>query len=106
ALSPSRASSFYLTRDAADDLADIRRYLDPIPERFAAPIRRGLRGILQEIATHPQRGASHSEATRLIGQEVKTRVFPPYRIFYKDLRGTPEVLAILHTAQDVSTLLR
>ncbi len=62
--------------------------------------------MLHEIATNPQRGNTHSEASRILGQDVKTRVVPPYRFFYRDLHGTPEILAILHTAQDVPSLLR
>jgi plasmid stabilization system protein ParE len=89
-----------------DDLEDIRRYFTPIPERFSAPIRRALRAMLYEIAANPQRGHSHTEATRFLGQEVRTRAVPPYRIFYRDLRGLPEILAVLHTAQDVSAILR
>jgi plasmid stabilization system protein ParE len=67
---------------------------------------RGLRAMLSEIAENPQRGAGHSEATRLLGQEVRTRVVTPYRIFYRDCNGTSEILAILHTAQDVNTIVR
>lgn len=105
-MSRTPASRFYLAREASEDLAAIRTYLDDIPVRFSAPIRRALRSMLHEIVANPQRGATHSEATRYLGQEVKTRVVPPYRLFYRELRGTPEVLAILHTAQDVSALLR
>jgi plasmid stabilization system protein ParE len=63
-----------------------------------------------QIANAPdhstRRGASRSEASRILGQDVMTRAVPPYRIFYRHLRGTPEILAILHTAQDVPSLLR
>jgi hypothetical protein len=38
--------------------------------------------------------------------EVRTRAFPPYRLFYRDDRGTPEIIAIIHMAQDVSAILR
>jgi len=31
---------------------------------------------------------------------------PPYRIFYRELGGVPEILAVLHTAQDISAILR
>ena len=98
-------SRFYLTRDAAADLEEIRSYLRPVPERFALPIRRGLRSLLEEIAAYPDRGANHSQATRLLGQEVRTRALPPYRIFYRDHIGTPEVLAILHMARDGDSIL-
>ncbi len=96
---------YHLTRDAFADLDEIRNYLDRIPERYAAPIRRGLRSLLREIAAHPHRGAGHSQATRLLSQEVRTRAMPPYRIFYRDNNGTPEVLALLHTARDIDSIL-
>jgi plasmid stabilization system protein ParE len=92
---------YYLTRDAFADLDEIRRYLDPFPERYTLPIRRGLRSLLQEIAVYPDRGANHSQATRLLGQ----RALPPYRIFYRNQQGTPEVIAILHMARDVKSIL-
>jgi plasmid stabilization system protein ParE len=99
-------SRFYLSPHAIADLEDIRSYFTPIPERFGAPIRRALRAMLHVIAANPQRGNSHSEATRFLGQDVKTRAVPPYRIFYRDLRGVPGILGILHTAQDISAILR
>ncbi len=99
-------SRFYLSPHAAENLEDIRRYFVPIPDRFGLPVRRALRAMLHEIAAHPERGNSHSEATRLLAHRVKTRAVPPYRTFYRDLRGVPEILGILHTAQDVSTILR
>jgi plasmid stabilization system protein ParE len=97
---------FYLTRQAGDDLAEIRRYFAPIPNPFGLPIRKALRAMLNEIAKNPQRGSSHSEATRILGQDIRTRAVPPYRIFYRDLNGVPEIPAVLHTAQDVSEILR
>ena len=99
-------SRFYLSPPAMADLEDIRRYFTPIPERFGAPIRRALRTMFHEIAASPQRGRSHSEATRFLGQDVRTRAVPPYRIFYRELGGVPEILAVLHTAQDISAILR
>jgi len=87
------------------DLADIRNYLDPVPERYAQPIRRGLRLLLQEIAAYPERGTVHGESTRLLGQEVRSRLLALYRVFYREHSGAPEVLAILHMARDASTIL-
>jgi len=99
-------SRFYLTEHAGEDLDDIRSYFADIPDRFGLPVRQALRTMLHEIAANPQRGSSHSEGTRILGQEVRTRAVPPYRIFYRELRGVPEILAILHTAQDISAILR
>jgi len=98
-------SRFCFTSYSSADLDEIRAYHQTIPDRFGMPIRRALRAMLHEIAAHSHRGAIHSEATRPLGQQVNTRAVPPYRIFYRDRNGSSEILAILHTAQDVSALL-
>jgi plasmid stabilization system protein ParE len=73
--------------------------------KHAAPIRRSLRSLLREVASHPNRGRNHSAATRILGEEVRTCAASPYRIFYRDNSGTPEVLAILHMARDIEAIL-
>lgn len=98
-------TAYRLTPAALEDLHDIRSYLDPVPERYAEPIRRGLRLIFREIAAFPDRGATHSQATRTMGQEVRTRVLPPYRIFYREIGDSVQILAILHTARDIDRIL-
>jgi plasmid stabilization system protein ParE len=98
-------SRFFLTRYASQDLDEIRFYLAPVPERHAAPIRRHLRSLLHEIAAYPERGAIHSQATRIFGEEIRTRALPPYRIFYRDHNDSPEVVAILHMARDAQRIL-
>jgi plasmid stabilization system protein ParE len=98
-------SRYFLSGPAKNDLAEIRRYLDPNPDRYTRPIRHGLRLMIEDIGLNPQRGAIHSEATRLLGQEVRTRVLPPYRLFYRDSHAIPEIVAVIHTARDVSSIL-
>ena len=41
----------------------------------------------------------------MLGEEVRTRALPPYRIFYRDRGGLAEVIAVLHTARDVNSIL-
>ena len=60
---------YYLTRDASEDLDEIRRYLDRVPEQHAAPIRRSLRSLLREVASHPNRGRNYSAGTRILGEK-------------------------------------
>ncbi len=98
-------SRFYLTHHASEDLDEIRRYLAPVSERYAAPIRRHLRSLLHEIAAYPERGAIHSQAARIFGEEIRTRALPPYRIFYRDHNGSPEVIAIIHMARKAERIL-
>jgi len=96
---------FYFSPEASADLDEIQRYLDQIPKQRVAPIRKGLRELIREIASHPDRGANHSQATLIFGFEVRTRVVTPYRIFYRDNRGVPEIIAVLHTARDIESIL-
>jgi plasmid stabilization system protein ParE len=96
---------FYFSPEASADLDEIQHYLDEIPRQHVVPIRRGLQNLIREIASHPDRGASHSQATLIFGFEVRTRVVIPYRIFYRDNRGIPEIIAVLHTARDIRSIL-
>jgi plasmid stabilization system protein ParE len=84
---------YHLTRYASGDLDEICLYLEH------------LRKLIHEIASHPDRGTNHSGATRILGQETRTRITGPYKMFYRDNRGTPEILAILHMARDVEAIL-
>jgi len=91
--------------DASADLDDIRRYLARVPQRYAAPIRQALRSLLHDIAANPQRGANHGLATGILGEEVKSRPLPPYRIFHRDDNGIPEILGIIDMRRDMATIL-
>jgi plasmid stabilization system protein ParE len=96
---------YHLTRYASGDLDEICLYLEQVPEQYASRIRQNLRKLIHEIASHPDRGTNHSGATRILGQETRTRITGPYKMFYRDNRGTPEILAILHMARDVEAIL-
>jgi plasmid stabilization system protein ParE len=43
--------------------------------------------------------------TRLLGEEVRSRLVHPYRIYYRLGASTPEVIAILHGARDQRSIL-
>ena len=47
----------------------------------------------------------HSEASRILGQDIRTRPFSRYRVFYRTDKPIPEILAVLHTARDLGTIL-
>ena len=94
-----------LTPDASADLGEIREYYDNLPAQHVEPIMSGLQALLYDVASHPPRGTIHSSATRMLGEEVRTRALPPYRIFYRDRGGLAEVIAVLHTARDVNSIL-
>jgi plasmid stabilization system protein ParE len=95
----------HLSRSASEDLDEIRRYLDTIPRRYAQPIAKAIRALLEEVAAHPDRGSSYSAATLVLHQEIKSRALPPYRIFYRVQDQIPEVVAVVHMARDVESIL-
>ena len=87
------------------DLDDILAYLDGLPDEPANRILDSIEETLQSIAKQPYLCAAHSELTRLLGEEVRSRLVSPYRIFYRVGRSGPEILSILHGARDQRNLL-
>jgi len=87
------------------DLDEVLAYIDELPERPANRILDSLEETLQSIAGHPFLGAPHSHLTRLLGEEVRSRLVAPYRIFYRMGRSTPEIISILHGARNQSAIL-
>ena len=61
--------------------------------------------MLQSVGKQPYLGTSHSHLTRLLGEEVRSRLVHPYRIYYRLGASTPEVIAILHGARDQRSIL-
>jgi plasmid stabilization system protein ParE len=96
---------FLFSRDADRDLDDILDYLGSIPRVPARRIGREIQGTLKSIARNPYLGSLQSEFTRLAGAEVRSRLVSSYRIFY--LVGAPvlEIVAILHTARDIASIV-
>jgi plasmid stabilization system protein ParE len=98
-------SRFHLSAEAELDLDDILTYLDQLPLEPGDRIAESLQGILESIGTQPLLGAPHSQLTRLLGQEVRSRLVPPYRIYYRLGKNIPEIIAILHGARDQTSIL-
>jgi len=98
-------SRFFLSAHAERDLDEILAYLNQIPFQPAERIAQSLQVALERIATQPLLGMPHSQLTRLLGEEVRSRLAPPYRIFYRMGNKVPEVIAILHGARDRSSIL-
>jgi plasmid stabilization system protein ParE len=53
----------------------------------------------------PYLGLHHSELTRLLGEEVRSRLIAPYRIYYRLGRSGPEIISILHGARNQRSIL-
>jgi plasmid stabilization system protein ParE len=87
------------------DLEAIGSYLEELPLEPANRIAARLEQALQSIANQPYLGLPHSHLTRLMGQEVRSRLVHPYRIFYSVGSSVPEIFAILHGSRDQSSIL-
>jgi toxin ParE1/3/4 len=98
-------SRFHLSAEAELDLDEILAYLDQLPLEPGDRIAESLQGMFESIGSQPYLGASHSHLTRLLGQEVRSRLVPPYRIYYRLGKSIPEIVAILHGARDQSSIL-
>jgi len=98
-------SRFHLSPDAEVDLDEILAYLDELPQQAADRIGQSLQTMLHSIGRQPYLGVRSSYLTRLIGEEVHSRLVYPYRIYYRVGKNIPEVFAILHGAHDQRSIL-
>ena len=97
-------SRFLLSPDADRDLDEIQTYLENLPPIPAITGGSAIVKMLENIARDPSHGATHSNLTRVLGVEVRSRLVHPYRIFYVVGR-TPEIIAIFHTSRDIKAIL-
>lgn len=74
-------SRYFLSAHADRDLDEIIAYLEGLPIVPATRIGKSICQMLDSIADNPLLGMTHSELTRRLGVEVKTRLATPYRIF-------------------------
>ena len=96
---------FFLSPQADQDIDEILEYLDGLPLEPGNRILDAIQATILSIAAQPYLGSPHSQLTRLIGEEARSRVVGPYRIFYR-LRGTgPEIIAVLHSRRDIASIL-
>jgi toxin ParE1/3/4 len=87
------------------DLAEILDYLEQVPDGPANRVLDSLEEMFQSIFAYPYLGAPHSELTRLLDEEVRSRLVAPYRVFYRMGRDTPEIVSILHGSRDQRSIL-
>lgn len=76
-------SRFFLSPAAQNDLENIRASVNGVPSGHAKPIAISIQAMLLSIGSQPLLGTAHSHLTRLLGQEVRSRLVPPYRIYYR-----------------------
>ena len=96
---------FHLSADADRDLDEILTYLDQLPLEPGNRIAQSLQSALLTIAKNPYLGSANSHLTLLLGEEIRSYLVYPYRIFYRASRTVPEIIAILHGARDQSSIL-
>jgi len=65
---------YQLSPDARRDMAEIRLYLTQLPVQPAKKIVREIKAMLRRIAENPYIGQTHSDLTRIAGQEVRSRL--------------------------------
>jgi plasmid stabilization system protein ParE len=98
-------SRFFLSADARRDLEDFEADMDQLTTAAATRIALALQEMLNNIAENPYRGSPQSFLTRLIGEEARSRLVFPYRVYYSTGRGSPEIIAIIHGARDQAGIL-
>ncbi len=96
---------FHFSAEAEIDLDEILEYLDALPVGPGDRVAQAIQEMIESIAAQPYLGTSHSSLTRLLGQEVRSRLVPPYRIYYRMGAKVPEIIAILHGARDQRSIL-
>ena len=94
-----------LSPEAELDLDEINAYLSQVPAGPAERVMRSIQDTMHSILAHPYLGAPHSHLTLLFGEEVRSRLVAPYRIFYRVRHNQPEIVSILHGARDQRSLL-
>ena len=94
-----------LSPEAERDLDEINAYLSQAPVSAARRVIDSIQDTLHSIMEQPYLGLHHSELTRLLGEEVRSRLVAPYRIYYRVGGSGPEIISILHGARDQPNLL-
>ena len=90
---------------ARQDLAEIKNYLQVAPRPSQARILSGLRAGFRRAADFPSSGRPEPEFWSKAGGEIRAIVVRPYLIFYR-LETLPiTIVAILHGAQDIASIL-
>jgi plasmid stabilization system protein ParE len=80
-------------------------HLRSIPDVPARKIAVALQMTFRSIAENPYQGAGQSELTRISGAEIRSRLVQSFRIFYIVSGIAPEIVGVLHTARDISSIM-
>lgn len=98
-------SSYDLVEPARIDLDGIKQYLKVAPRSSQARIVSGLRAGFQRAADFPHSGRPEPQYWTEQGGEIRCIVVRPYLIFYRLETSPIIIVAILHGAQDIPSIL-
>jgi plasmid stabilization system protein ParE len=96
---------YRLTPAARDDLRGIREYLTVAPRKSQLLILRSLRAGFDQAVDFPYSGVREPDHS-IEGQTPRSILVGPYRIFYLPGFAPVPIVAILHGAQDIASILR
>lgn len=95
-----------LAEPAREDLIGIKQYLQVAPRSSQARIISGLRAGFRRASDFPHSGRPEPEYWSERGGEIRCTVVRPYLIFYRLETSPITIVAILHGAQDIPSILR
>jgi plasmid stabilization system protein ParE len=98
-------SRFFLSADADRDLDLILEDLQQFPASVGDRLLASLEAAFFSIGRQPYLGTRHSEYSRLLGEEVRSRLVYPYRVFYRMGGSAPEIIAVIDPTRDLGSIM-
>lgn len=99
-------TEYALSAPARADLEGIREYLAPAPRAIQEKLLAGFRDAFRQLADFPGIGRVEPALTLRSVNSVRSIRLASYRIFYHPETNPVIIVAILHGAQDISSILR
>jgi len=97
---------YSLSVPARLDLMGIREYLLAAPRSIQARILAEIEEGFRQISNFPFSGRKEPDFSSERAGPVRSLLVAPYRIFYREETSPVIVVAILHGAQDIPSILR
>jgi plasmid stabilization system protein ParE len=88
------------------DLTSIRTYLTPAPRPVQTKILASIRAAFHQAVQYPYSGLAEPDYSNKRAGSVRSLLVYPYRIFYRSETQPIVIVAILHGAQDIASILR
>ena len=97
---------YSLSVPARLDLLGIREYLLPAPRPIQAKILAELSEGFRQIGDFPFSGRHEPYFSNETSGPIRSIGVHPYRVFYREETSPVMIVAILHGAQDIPSILR